>query len=278
MFSKSGSQKWEATLNNAYGKPDIHFIANACKFIQKIQGATNEMVFNYLTILFIHFSTCFFGFYNYTPLFFDFAKKWLGKQTNFDSFTRCIPADIKISDEDIKKNILKAKSMNLGSDITSSEELESEIETTPREEENQFSTSLQECFTMEDHLEFCDHKENQDPNDENQNGNEESGERNEESGERNEESKDNNDEIRNDSGEREDESEEIEDESKESEEEEEENDDVNNETMKLILHIQRNMRDICDQEVTEENCKEIMQEIVKTFKQGRKLEKIFGDK
>ena len=136
----------DVKLSNELGRPNVGFIKQVCKFLQTVQNVSNEVMENYITMLFIHFSSTFYGYYAYTSTFCIFALLWISRKTSFEEYATTIPA----KDREMKQTyLLKASLQNKRSDPSSEEELDSPGWTSPRSENIDFKNALEKCTREE---------------------------------------------------------------------------------------------------------------------------------
>ena len=135
-------------LSNVYGKPDVKFIVDICSFLPKIKKINTETLINYITILFIHYSSSCYGYYEYDDHFKDFCLLFITKNITLNDFINQ-HRKFFLSADERNKNITRAKNVNLRGDITSEVELFTSFETEQRDEVKSFEKELQEIVDHE---------------------------------------------------------------------------------------------------------------------------------
>ena len=116
----------DITISNVYGRPKKSYIMAVVKIIPQINDVSTMTLFNYLTLLFIHYSGEFYGYYEYKSPFQTFALSWISKEFTFEEYRKIHPTISTgkvISCEERNSNIIKAEVLSTSGDFTTEDEM-----------------------------------------------------------------------------------------------------------------------------------------------------------
>ena len=114
----------DITISNAYGRPDPTFIQEIISMQPQVSSVSSITMINYITMLFLHYSGEFYGYYEYHSPFCDFVTGWLQKRYSFEKYREIHPL-LKgkvIPLEERNDNLKNAEMMVENNDITTEKE------------------------------------------------------------------------------------------------------------------------------------------------------------